>query len=253
MAREAEQFAVEALRQLLVGTRPEDIQALRARAEQAAQALRLAEAGPREEDIEAARQQVRQAEAALSLVREGARKEDIEAARQRRAQAQAALLEAKNGPRPEELASARAGVERARAALRQSEVPAREAVVRAPATGIVQKMDLRPGDFVPLGREACVLQPRDDLWVKVYVPEAHLRLVHVGKWVTLRVDSYPGERFRSIVEFISTVAEFTPRNVQTPEERIAQVFAVKLRLEDPEGRLRAGMTAEVRLSELAGQ
>ena len=251
VAREQEEVARQTLTELLRGSREEDIEASRARMEQAAQSLKLAQEGPRKEDIEAARKRVAQAEQSLLLAVEGPRREDVEAARHRLNQAQAALAEARNGPRPQELDSARAAVARARAALEQSRVNLDEATVRAPGDGIVQKMDLRPGDFVPLGREVAVLQPTDDLWVKVYVPEDRLGSVRVGNAVSLRADGFPTERFHGVVEFISTQAEFTPRNVQTPEERLLQVFAVKIRLQDPSCRLRAGMSVEVRLSELA--
>lgn len=251
VAREQEEVARQMFTQLARGNRQEDIEAARARMEQAAQALKLAQVGPRREDIEAARKRVAQAQQNLLLAVEGPRREDIEAAQRRRDQAQAALAEARNGPRSQELEAARAGVARAKAALDQSRVSLEEATVRAPADGTVQKMDLRPGDFVPMGREVAVLQPRDDLWVKVYVPEDRLTFVEVGKTVTLRADGLPNERFLGVVEFVSNQAEFVPRNVQTPEERVLQVFAVRIRLRDPSRRLRAGMSVEVRLSELA--
>jgi HlyD family secretion protein len=250
-AREAEESAAQALQQLIRGSRPEDIEAARNRMEQARQALELARKGPRAEDIEAARQLVRQAKAALDLARNGPRPEDIEAARQRHLQANAALDEALSGARSEEIASAEAAVEQAKARLALARVRLREAVVNSPADGIIQKLNLRPGDLVAAGQPIASLQPDDDLWVDVYVPEDRLGVLRVGRKVRLRVDSYPGESFEGVVEFLSTQAEFTPRNVQTPEERVNKVFAVRVRLIDPKRRLRAGMSADVALSEVA--
>jgi HlyD family secretion protein len=249
----AEDAARQAYEQLHHGTRKEDIEAARQRMEQAKAQLALARKGPRGEDIQAARSRLQQAGAQLSLARSGARAEDIQAARERLDQAKAALAEATNGARPQDIEAARAMLRQARALLRQSRVNARETVLVAPAAGVVQKFDLRPGDFVPQGREVAVIQPANDLWVRVYVPEDRLGRLSVGKAVSVRVDSYPGEAFQGVVEAIGTEAEFTPRNVQTPEERVSKVFAVRVRLRDPRNRLRAGMSADIRLSEVAAR
>jgi len=77
--------------------------------------------------------------------------------------------------------------------------------------------------------------------------------VPLGQGVTVRVDSFPDRRFRGVVEQINRQAEFTPRNVQTPEERVNQVFGVKVRLDSREGLLRAGMAADVAILLLVGR
>jgi multidrug resistance efflux pump len=83
------------------------------------------------------------------------------------------------------------------------------------------------------------------LWVRVYVPEPWLGQIQTGDEVNVRVDSDPSKEFRGAVEQIGREAEFTPRNVQTVGERIKQVFGVKVRLDDKDGKLRAGMAADV--------
>ena len=83
------------------------------------------------------------------------------------------------------------------------------------------------------------------LWVRVYVPETWLGHIHLNDNVKVRVDSFPGRDFAGTVEQINREAEFTPRNVQTVEERIKQVFGVKVRLKNEEDKLRAGMSADV--------
>src|SRR5262249_41512333 len=80
-------------------------------------------------------------------------------------------------------------------------------------------------------------------WVRVYVPEPWLGHIRLGDQVKVRVDSHPGTDFPGVVEQIARQAEFTPRNVQTVEERVKQVFGVKVRLDSKE--LRAGMSADV--------
>jgi HlyD family secretion protein len=83
------------------------------------------------------------------------------------------------------------------------------------------------------------------LWVRVFVPEPWLGHIQLGERVTVRVDSDPGKDFTGVVEQIARAAEFTPRNVQTVGERIKQVFGIKVRLDSREGKLRAGMAADV--------
>ena len=82
------------------------------------------------------------------------------------------------------------------------------------------------------------------LWVRVYVPEPWLGLIKLGETVRVRVDSFPNEDFAGTVEQINRQAEFTPRNVQTVEDRIRQVFGVKIRLQNHDDKLRAGMSAD---------
>jgi HlyD family secretion protein len=83
------------------------------------------------------------------------------------------------------------------------------------------------------------------LWVRVYVPEPWLGHIKLGDAVRVRVDSFRGKDFGGTVEQINRQAEFTPRNVQTVEDRIRQVFGVKIRLQNNDDRLRAGMSADV--------
>jgi len=88
------------------------------------------------------------------------------------------------------------------------------------------------------------------LWVRVYVPEPWLGHIKLGESVKVRVDSFANREFQGTIEQIARAAEFTPRNVQTTEDRIKQVFGVKVRLDNREGLLRAGMSADVFFSSL---
>ena len=107
---------------------------------------------------------------------------------------------------------------------------------------------MRPGDLVGANAPALSLLDPSRLWVRAYVPEGRLRLV-IGQEVTLRVDPFPDETFRGRVSFIARDAEFTPGNVQTPEERSKQVFRIKVDLLDGFDRLRPGMSADVMLDD----
>ncbi|HEX9760249.1 MAG TPA: efflux RND transporter periplasmic adaptor subunit [Candidatus Acidoferrales bacterium] len=170
--------------------------------------------GYRPEQVAAAEARLRQAEATRQLVERGFRAEDIAAGR-------AAMLDA-----------------RTRYAERQ---------VLAPAAAVVEVLDVRPGDLIAPNAPIATLLERDQLYIRVYVPETQLGLVRVGQRAELRVNSFPGVVFTGEVEQINQRAEFLPRNVQTREERVHQVFGVKVRVRDPDGKLRAGMAADVRL------
>jgi HlyD family secretion protein len=101
------------------------------------------------------------------------------------------------------------------------------------------------GDVLPANREVATLILPQHLWVRVYVPEPWLGLIKLGDAVRVRVDSSPDRDFSGTVEQINRKAEFTPRNVQTVEDRIKQVFGVKIRLDNKEDKLRAGMSADI--------
>ncbi len=183
----------------------------------------------------------------LRIMETGSRPEDIGAAEGRLKAADATRALVEKGPREEEIRQARAALQAARARLQVIETQLAEMVVNAPTDALVEVFDIRPGDLAAPNRAlATLIEP--DLWVRVYVPESRIGRLLLGQDVAVRVDSFPGRRFRGVVEQINRRAEFTPRNVQTPEERVNQVFGVKVRLDNREGLLRAGMAADVTLS-----
>jgi HlyD family secretion protein len=104
---------------------------------------------------------------------------------------------------------------------------------------------VRKGDVLPPGAPVARLHRAGDLWIKVFVPETEMGKVAVGQSAEATVDSFPGKRFRGTVSWIAAQAEFTPRNVQSAEERRHQVFAVKVVVADPDGVFKSGMAAEV--------
>src|SRR3982750_1158851 len=117
--------------------------------------------------------------------------------------------------------------------------------VVAPSDCILEVLSVKVGDVLPANREVATLILPQHLWVRVYVPEPWLGLIKPHETVRVRVDSQPGRDFGGVVEQINRKAEFTPRNVQTVEDRIKQVFGVKIRLENKEDALRAGMSADI--------
>jgi multidrug resistance efflux pump len=185
-----------------------------------------------------------QARDEVDLLRAGTRAEEIAEARARLAESEQALALLEAGTREEEVTEAKAMVASARAAVVAIQRRIAELSVRAPLDSIVEAVDLRPGDLIAPNAPVIALSDPSELWVRAYVPENRLD-IQLGHEVAVRVDSFPKRRFAGRISFISRVAEFTPSNVQTPEERSKQVFRIKVALEEGLGVLRAGMAADV--------
>lgn len=143
------------------------------------------------------------------------------------------------------LESAQMKIIQARAQLADIDAQLKEMQVLAPVDSILEVLNVKVGDVLPPNGEVATLLLPQHLWVRVYVPEPWLGLIKIGDQVRVRVDSFPGKDFPGVVEQINRQAEFTPRNVQTVEDRIKQVFGVKIRLPNNDDRLRAGMAADV--------
>jgi multidrug resistance efflux pump len=159
------------------------------------------------------------------------------------AQKQYDLLAA--GPRREQAAAADAAVAQAEEALRAFDVQASKLIVRAPQDGIVMVRNLEVGEVVGAGATALVIGQLETLQLTVYLPEDSYGRVKLGQATRVTVDSYPGVTFPATVVTIADQAEFTPRNVQTTEGRRTTVYAVKLDVSNPDGRLKPGMPADV--------
>ena len=143
------------------------------------------------------------------------------------------------------VAAAQTRVIQARAQLADIDAQFAEMQVKAPSDCVLEVLSVKVGDVLAANREVATLLLPQHLWVRVYVPEPWLGLIKIGDHVRVRVDSFRGKDFDGIVEQVNRQAEFTPRNVQTVEDRIRQVFGVKIRLPSGEDRLRAGMAADV--------
>lgn len=158
-----------------------------------------------------------------------------------------------------EVQAARMAVEQAEAALAQAEAAVRQAeaelaaldlqlerlTVTAPIDGVVLLREVEPGEVLQPGATALTLGRLDDLRITVFIPEDRYGQLRLGQRARVEVDSFPGETFEARVVRIAERAEFTPRNVQTEEGRRTTVFAVELAVEDPAGRLKPGMPADV--------
>jgi multidrug resistance efflux pump len=192
---------------------------------------------------ETARARKAAAEQRRQLLERGHRPEEVEAARQTWLALQARVAELKAGARAEEIAASRAMLDAAKARIALAETRLRELAIAAPADCLVQTLDLRPGDLIAPGAPVAVLVLRERPWVTVYVPEDRVAAVRLDGPAEVTPDGAAAARGK--VTWISTSAEYTPRNVQTPGERTTQVFRVKVTLEGDVSGLKSGLWADV--------
>lgn len=188
----------------------------------------------------------------LALLQEGSRAEDIARAEAQLDEADQELKLRQNGSRTEEIAEAKAKRDAFEAAVRAIERQLEELSILAPTESVVEAIDLQPGDLLSPNAPAVALVDRQRMWVRAYVPENHLNLTN-GQAVDVRIDSFPGRIFKGEIVFVARQAEFTPANVQTPEERSKQVFRIKVQLTDGLDVLRPGMAADVILPDASPQ
>jgi len=151
-----------------------------------------------------------------------------------------------DGVRPERIAAQRAAVAQADAAVSQTDAALRNSVVTVPFPGIVTVRHREPGESVSPGLPVLTIQDPEDRWVRIYVREDRIGGVRLGQEASITSDTYPDRSYRGEVVFIANESEFTPRNVQTTEERVKLVYAVRVRItEDPSHHLKAGIPADV--------
>jgi HlyD family secretion protein len=237
------------------------LQGARADRDQAAADLRLRVTGSRVEDIAAAEAQVARAEADL----EGAEKDLLrmqglldrgsgtqkakDDAQSRRDQAAAGLRAAreqlrklKTGSRPEEIDAAKARLAGAEARMAQLTQQLHDATITSPLDGLMTEKMVEAGEFLSPGTSLCVITDLAHPWLTVYVGEPDLARIRLQQQAAVKTDA--GQRRAGRITFIAQEAEFTPKNVQTREERIKLVYKVKISLENADGLFKAGMPAE---------
>jgi HlyD family secretion protein len=134
-----------------------------------------------------------------------------------------------------------------RASLKTSEVRLRDSVIYASLTGIVLRKNVEEGETVTAGTSIVTIGDLENPWIKVYVKEDKLGLVKLGQTAQITTDSYPRMIYEGAVTYISSEAEFTPKNVQTREERVKLVFGVKVSMKNVNSELKPGMPADVKI------
>ena len=149
------------------------------------------------------------------------------------------------GSREEDVAQALAQYNQAKASLTIREQNLKDAVLYAPGNGVVRNRILEKGDMASPQKPVYNISLNHTKWVRAYLTESQLGKVKPGFSATVRNDSFPDTGFKGTVGFISSVAEFTPKNVETPDLRTALVYEVRIIVDDPDNRLRLGAPATV--------
>ncbi len=161
--------------------------------------------------------------------------------------AKAKLASVKAGPMAEDVAIAEAQVQQAEAALASVGVQLDKLDLTAPRDGIITDRPANPGELATPGATLMNLGNLDQVTLTVFIPETQIGRVRVDQTARVGVDAYPSETFEGTITFIAPEAEFTPKNVQTEEERVNLVFAVKITLDNPNHRLKPGMPADAEI------
>ena len=228
--------------------------------------LALLEAGVRAEQIDVARANLKAAQEALALSDRNCKREKqlgsatsaqqrdqicsqakVDAAQKEAAQKQLDLLLA--GTRAEEITISKANLAAAQTAMADAKRSLDNCELLAPSNGVIRTRLKEPGDMVTSNAPIFELALMDPLWVRAWVDEVYLSRIKMGDKVNVYSDSFPNAPFAGTVGFISTVAEFTPKTVQTESLRTSLVYEVRLTVEDPDGKLRLGMPVTVQVAE----
>jgi HlyD family secretion protein len=153
----------------------------------------------------------------------------------------------KKGPRKEDIEDAKAQVEQARASLKLTETQLSYTALYSPLSGVVLVKSGEIGEVVNPGTSILTLADIENVWLKAYIPEPDLSRVKWGQEVIVTTDLKPQKEYRGRISFISSEAEFTPKQIQTEKERVTLVYRVKIDIPNPDRELKTGMPADGRI------
>lgn len=225
---------------IISGSRPQDIE--QAKANVSFAVAELAKAG---KDYE--RAEMLYKNGAISASQFDAAKKTYDTANAANKAALERLSLVKEGPRKDELKAAEYRVRQAEAALRAAEERLKDTVIYAPAAGVILRKNMEIGETAGASMPVYTIGDLESPWIKVYVKEDKLGLVRLGQKAEVMTDSNPDKKYEGIVTYISSEAEFTPKNVQTQEERVKLVFGAKISVKNVNNELKPGMPADVRI------
>jgi HlyD family secretion protein len=229
--------------------------------------LDLVRKGARGEDIKQGEEALKQVDANLKVAGDDAKrmrelaakgsvtlkqKDDAEArlivAQAQQAQAREALRKLRQMSRPEEIRAAEARLAQAQASVDLLRKTISDCTITSPVNGVVTRRPVEAGELVTPGATVLTVSELDSVHVMIYVTEKELGRVGLGREAVVTIDSAPGRTFKGRVTYISPEAEFTPKNVQTREDRVKLVFGVKVEVPNPDGLLKPGMPADAVLA-----
>ncbi len=240
-AEAARQAAQARLADLEQGYRPQEIAEARAQVEQARANLSHLE-------DEATRSVVLFEGGATSRQRQDRDRTAAAVAAQQYKAAQERLKLLQGGYRPETIRAAAAQVEEAGAAVAAARVALDDLQAIIPVAGVVTRTHAEVGETLGAGRPVASVTDIARPWIRVYIPENLIGKVRLGMPARVTVDTFPDRAFSGRVSYVSSQAEFTPKNVQTQEERVKLVFAVNVTVDNTDGTLKPGMPADVTIA-----
>jgi HlyD family secretion protein len=240
--RRAELAGAEAaLAELEAGSRPQEIAAAEA-------TLRSAEADRDRARLDFTRQQELRGKEAISDREFEATQAQLKVAEARAIEAAERTKLVKEGPRVETIRQARARQDETRAALALAETQLENTKLLSPLTGVVLSHNIEPGEYVSPGTPVITVADIAHMWVRAYLNQTDLGRIRHDQKVTVRTDTFPDKSYEGSISFISSEAEFTPKTVQTPKERVKLVFRIKVDVANPKDELKPGMPADVIVS-----
>ena len=225
------------LAQLTNGSRPQDVSAARA-------TLRSAEADKNNAAAEYRRTQQLFAQNAISTQDRDRSQTAYATATARADQAAQQLSLVLEGPRQEEIELAAARLEQAKQTLKLAQTRLAYAQVASPIDGVVLSKNIESGEYVSPGTPVVTIGELDQVWLKAYISESDLGKVKLGQKVAVTTDTYPNKIYKGTIGYIASEAEFTPKNIQTAEERVKLVYRIKIMIENTARELKPGMPAD---------
>lgn len=251
------------LTELLNGPRPQEIAVAKAAVERArAEADRLQKDFERQsqlyeqkiipaKEFEAAQTahivalaRLREVEEQLKLIKEGVRQEQIEQARHSLREAKERLALVKAGPRQETIDQAKAKLNLAQGSLALAETRLGYTILNSPISGLVLSTAIEPGERVAPGTAIMTVADLEKVWLRAFISESDLGRIKIGQQVKVTTDTYPEKVYEGKISFLSSEAEFTPKNVQTEKERVKMVYRLKIDIPNPQMELKPGMPAD---------
>jgi len=225
------------LAELEAGSRPQEIAAVEA-------AQRSAEAERDRIRLDFARQRELRGKEAISDREFESAQAQLQVAEARVAEIAEQVKLLREGPRAETIAQARARVEQARAAGALAATRLENTRLLSPLTGVVLSHHVEPGEFVSAGTPVATVADTAQVWLRAYVNQTDLGRIRLGQKIDVRTDTFPDKSYAGTVAFIASEAEFTPKTVQTPKERVKLVFRVKIDVANPNDELKPGLPAD---------
>ena len=223
--------------QLKNGSRPQDIAAAQA-------AFRSAEADKRNAAAEYQRMEKLFAQNAISVQDRDRSQTTYAIVNARADQVAQQLSMVVEGPRSEEIELAAARVEQARQQLKLAQTRFAYAQIAAPTSGVVLSQNIEVGEYVLPGTPVVTIGDLDQVWLKAYIAETDLGRVKLGQKVAVTTDTFPNKVYQGTIGFIASEAEFTPKSIQTAEERVKLVYRVKITVENTAREMKPGMPAD---------